>query len=121
MNTPEQKLKTRIMRKVYGVWVIRFVAPRFVGSVALVVLALRVTADKFFVAKILQNFDHVAVSNIWAMPQFIASALNHAEPFALVLIAVAGIGGFAIAVNLFRNIRSIVRGQQMAKAVTGGR
>ena len=117
MKTPEQQLKARIMKRVYGVWAVRFVMPRLAGCIALIAYGLRLTADKFFVARIIQNFDHVATSNFWALPQFITGALNHAQPQVLILIAVAGIGGFAIAVNLFRNIRSILRSRQVASAI----
>ncbi len=121
MNTIEQQLKSRIMKRVYGVWAVRFALPRLAGSVALLLLALRVTADRFFVARIMQNFDRVAASNVWAIPQFIASALNHAQPTVLVLIAAAGIGGFALAVNLFRNVRNVLRSRQVIGALSSQR
>ncbi len=117
MKTPEQKFKSRVMKRVYGIWVLRYVLPRLAGSFVLFFAALRITADTFFVARIIQNFEHVASSNVWAIFPFITSALNHAEPFVLILISAAGIAGFALAVNLFRNIRSIMRNQNSVIAV----
>jgi len=96
------------MRRVYMIWGVRYVAPRLLMSVGLFWVAFKVTAQSFFVSKVVSNFLSVAFSNVWAGPQFIASALNSAQPQVLILISACGIAGFFLAVKLFRNIRSIV-------------
>lgn len=97
------------------IWGFRYVAPRLILSVALFWTAFKVTAQSFFVSKIVSNFMAVVFSNVWAGPRFIASALNSAEPQVLTLISACGIAGFFLAVKLFRNIRSIVeRGNVVA-------
>lgn len=101
-------LTKKVMRRVYVIWGIRYVAPRFLLSAGLFWTAFRLTAQSFFVSKIVGNFMSVAFSSVWAGPRFIASALNSTEPQVLVLISACGIAGFFLAVKLFRNIRSIV-------------
>jgi hypothetical protein len=102
------ELKNRIMRRVYGIWFIRRVAPSLVSMGALVFVGLRVMAQSFFVAKIAENFVNVAGASLAGIPQFIASALNSAEPSALIVIAFSGIVSFVLAVKLLRSIRALV-------------
>ena len=90
------------------IWGVRYVLPRLALSIGLFWVAFRITAQSFFVSKILSNFMAVAFGSVWAAPQFIMSALNGAEPQVLVLISAAGISGFFLAVKLLRSVRSIV-------------
>jgi len=90
------------------IWGVRYVAPRLLLSVGFFWTAFKITAQSFFVSKILSNFMAVAFSSVWATPKFIASALNSAEPQVLVLISACGIAGFFLAVKLFRSIRGMV-------------
>ena len=76
------------------IWGVRYVAPRLLLSVGFFWTAFKITAQSFFVSKILSNFMAVAFSSVWATPKFIASALNSAEPQVLVLISACGIAGF---------------------------
>ena len=89
------------------IWGVRYVAPRLLLSIGFFWTAFKVTAQSFFVSKIVSNFMAVAFSNIWAGPRFISSALNSAEPQVLVLISACGIAGFFLAVKLFRSVRSM--------------
>ena len=104
----QNKLKTRIMRRVYGIWLVRTALPMLAGSALFITAALRLAAERFFVAAIEQNLLFVINNNFMGLPRYIASALNHAEPSLLILISGAGIAGFALAVKLLRSIRSIV-------------
>lgn len=101
-------LTKKIMRRVYIIWGVRYVAPRLLVSVGLFWAAFRITASSFFVSKIFSNFMAVAFSSVWAAPQFITSALNSAEPQVLVLISACGITAFFLAVKLLRSTRSII-------------
>ena len=106
--TTEQKLKNRIMRRVYGIWFVKQAMPMLAGSAVFITAALRLTADRFFVAQIWRNFESIASSNIMGLPRYIASAMNSAEPMLLLFISAAGITGFALVVKLLRSIRSIM-------------
>ena len=107
----EQQLKNRIMTRVYGIWFIRRGVPMLAGSALFITAALKLTAERFFVAQIWRNFEFVATSNLMGLPRYIASALNSAEPALLTFISAAGITGFVLAVKLLRSIRSIMASQ----------
>lgn len=104
----EQRLKNRIMRRVYGIWFVKQALPMLAGSAVFITAALRMTADRFFVAQIWKNFGSIASSNIMGLPRYIASAMNHAEPSLLLFISAAGVIGFGLVVKLLRSIRSIM-------------
>ena len=106
----EQQLKNRIMTRVYGIWFIRRGVPMLAGSALFITAALKLIAQRFFVAQIWRNFEYAASSDLMSLPRFIASALNHAEPALLLFISAAGVTGFALAVKLLRSIRSILAG-----------
>lgn len=107
-------LKSRIMRRVYGIWFLRRGLPLVFGSAVSLIVFQKAVADRFFVAQIFRNFEFVLRSNIWGLPRYIESALNSVEPSVLILISIAGLSGFALAVKLLRSVRAIVWGQGMA-------
>ncbi len=104
----DQALKNKIMRRIYGIWFVRSIVPKFVGAAAFLWIGARIVADNFFVGKVIANLLNVAGSNMLAVPQFIGSALNHAAPSTLFLAAASGLAGFALAVKLLRAVRSFV-------------
>lgn len=108
MKTNEKQLKNRIMRRVYGIWFVRQALPMLAGGALFITAALRVAADRFFVAQIWRNFESIATSNIMGLPRYIASAMNHAEPALLLFISFAGVAGFVVVIKLLRSIRSIM-------------
>lgn len=96
------------MRRVYGIWFVRQALPMLAGGSLFIAVALRMTADRFFVAQIWRNFESIASSNIMDIPRYIASAMNHAEPSLLLFISFAGVAGLAFVIKLLRSIRSIM-------------
>lgn len=100
-------LKNRIMGRVYAIWFVRRALPVGIGSVASVYFALRVTAERFFVAEIMRSFKVVMENNIWGLPKYIEAALNNVQPHVLVLISMSGLIGFTLAVKLLRSVRQI--------------
>ena len=114
MVTREERIKNRIMRRVYGIWFVRRVAPMGFASAFFINLALKEAAGQFFVAQIVSNFLTVAGANLWGIPRFIASALNSAEPSVLVLISATGMVGFTLAVKLWRSIKGVAAAPSMA-------
>ena len=107
-------LKTKIMRRVYAIWFFRRGLPTGFASAFFMNLALKETASRFFVAQIFSNFYAVARANVWAVPNFITSAFNNVEPSVLVLISIAGLLGFSLAVELWRSVRSVAAGARLA-------
>ena len=107
-------LKTKIMRRGYAIWFVRRVLPTGFASAFFMNLALKETASRFFVAQIFSNFYAVARANVWAVPNFITSAFNNVEPSVLVLISIAGLLGFSLAVELWRSVRSVAAGARLA-------
>src|SRR3989344_1412058 len=101
------ELKTRIMRRIYTIWFVRRGLPMIAGSAASFYLVLRVTAERFFIAQIFSNFAVATHSGFLGISKFIISALNSVEPSVLILISMAGIISFGLAVKLLRSIRAI--------------
>ena len=104
----DQALKNKIMRRIYGIWFVRSIVPKFAGATAFLWIGARIVADNFFVGKVIANFLNVAGSNMLAVPGFIGSALNHAAPSTLFLVSACGLAGFALSVKLLRTVRSLV-------------
>lgn len=102
------------MRRVYTIWLVRRALPMVGGSFLSLMVALKLTADSFFVAEIMKNFGYVLRHNFLGAPRYIESALNSAEPSTLILIAMAGTMSFVLAVKLLRNVRSVVWNQSAA-------
>lgn len=96
------------MKRVYGIWFVRQALPMLAGGSLFITVALKVAADRFFVAQIWRNFENIASSNVMGLPRYIASAMNHAEPALLLFISFAGVAGLAIVIKLLRSIRSIM-------------
>lgn len=84
------------------------------GSFLSLAVAFKLTADSFFVSEIMKNFGFVLRHNLLGLPRYIESALNSTAPSTLILISMAGIISFALAVKLLRSIRSIVYGEAPA-------
>ncbi len=87
------RLKNRIMRRVYAIWFIKRVAPvLFLEMPFLVLIAAHETAREFFVAKILENF-FVAYGQAGAggVFGFANSALAHASflPVSIIVFSLA--------------------------------
>lgn len=87
-----------------------------IGSAGSVYLALRLTANSFFVAEIMKSFKVVVENNIWGLPKYIEAALNNVQPHVLVLVSMAGLIGFTLAVKLLRSVRQIFASPYSAAA-----
>jgi len=107
------------MRRVYGIWFVRRVLPPASALGFFAFLALRETAEKFFVAQVVSNFLAVTASNIWAAPQFLGVAVRNAEPTTLFIISFSILATFVVSVQLLRSIRMIIgsRNQMFFRSV----
>src|SRR3989338_9309257 len=100
-------IKTRIMRRVYGIWFVRRVVPTVATFSFFTYIVMTETAEKFFVAKVLSNFFAVA-SHVWSIPGFVGAAVLHADPSTLFVISFSILAGFIMGVRLLRDIRTVV-------------
>ncbi|MBU1178731.1 hypothetical protein KKB69_00065 [Patescibacteria group bacterium] len=105
----ENELKKRIMKRIYAVWFFRKIAPAvFLYMPFLAVVALRETANEFFVAKIIDNFL-LAVHNsgFFGAAGFVWSAVAN-TPVLPSLIIVVSLGLFVLFFSrLFKSFRSV--------------
>lgn len=106
-----RKLTRRILRRVYGFWFLRQMAPVLVGMPVLSAFAFWEIARTFFVAKIVENsIISFHSGNISVIISFVGSALyNVSNHFLPVSIAAFSIGlvmilGYKLVRNLTRLI-----------------
>ncbi len=107
MEFTNNKLKKKIMRRVYGVWVLRQVAPAIVVIPFSSGFALWLTAKNFFVARIVENFITSAHNGgLFSASNFLASAFWHTP---LMILIIGFLGGLALyfAYKLVRNFNQL--------------
>ena len=103
------KLKERVMRRIYAIWFVRRILPRFGGVAVGIFVAYRVTAQSFFVAKILENFLMVSAGGLSSLSPFVISALAHADPRAALVIALSVVAAGLLSFKLLSDIRVVLR------------
>ncbi len=104
-----QKRTRWIMRKVYGIWFLRQMAPIVVGMPLFLVLALWLIAREFFVAKIVENFTNSLYSgNVLTITNFIGSALYNASAH-LVSISIIGFSIGLVLILGYKLVRNFMR------------
>jgi putative Mn2+ efflux pump MntP len=104
-----QKLTKRVMRRVYGLWFLRQMAPALVGMPALSAVAFWHIGRTFFVAKIFENFTNSLYSgNILTITNFVGSALYHCSEHFLAL-AIAGFSAGLVIILGYKLIRNFTR------------
>jgi len=111
----EDKLKRKIMKRVYAIWFFKRVAPAlFVYLPFLLFVALRETASEFFVARIVDNFLLAVNAGFVATARFALSALSN-TPVLPTLIILVSLGVFAVLLRkLARNFKQV----HLAKSLT---
>ncbi len=103
-----QNLTKRIMRRVYGIWFLRQMAPIAVGIPLSLGLALWLTAKEFFVAKIIENFAaSVHSGNFAVVFNFIISALGNAPLLPTAIIGFSAGLFLILAYKLTRNFKQL--------------
>ncbi len=104
MADSNQYLTKKVMRRVYGIWFLRQMAPIAAGMPLSLGLALWLTAKEFFVARIIENFMTSAHSGSFAaVSNFIISALGNTPLLSTAIIGFS-VGLFLIlAYKLVRN------------------
>ncbi|MBU1091700.1 hypothetical protein KKA27_02470 [Patescibacteria group bacterium] len=109
MNNMINELKNRIMKRVYAIWFARKIAPAvFLYMPFLLFVALRETANEFFVAKIVDNFLLVIHnSGFLGVVNLTRSAIINTSVLSM-LIIIASLGAFVLLLRrLSRNFRQI--------------
>jgi len=105
----ENKLKKRIMKRVYAIWFLRKIAPAlFLYVPFLLFVALREISNEFFVTRIIDNFlVSVHNSGVVGVARFAFSALVN-TPVLSALIIIASMGAFVVLLRrLARSFRQI--------------
>ncbi len=93
------------MRRVYGVWFLRQMAPLVMTMPFSLAIALWLTAKEFFVARVVENLIASAHNGgIWSVSGFVADAFYHASHSSLAPLAIIG---FSSALFLFLGYRLI--------------
>ncbi len=102
-------LTKRIMRRVYGIWFLRQIAPAVLIMPISLTAALWFTAKEFFVVKIIENFTISLHSSagIYGVFNYIGSALYSAPILPLIIIGFfAGLCLF-LTYRLLRNFKEL--------------
>lgn len=87
------KLKRNIMMRVYGIWLLRRVAPTMLFQVLFLVLAIHLFTGSVFIAQVLRNAGTVFGGGIYSFLQFAFAAVWYAKPeikFEMLLATVMG-------------------------------
>jgi len=97
------------MRRVYGIWFLRQLAPTLVGMPVLLTVAFWQIAGDFFVSKIVENFIiSLRSGNISVIMNFMVSALYNVKEHA-VCISIVGLSvGLALILG-YRLVRNFTR------------
>ncbi len=86
----DNNLKKRIMKRVYAIWFVKKIAPAiFIYTPFLGFIALRETANEFFITKIVENFVLALNSGFAATMSYMASAVANipAMPSLIILLS----------------------------------
>jgi len=95
-KTPE-KIKRKILIKIYTLWFLKRVVPLIIIQAMILVLALKIFANNVFVSKVLQNSSVAADSGYWIFFKYIGLAILSARPLTQIAILIGlGIGALII-------------------------
>ncbi len=86
-------LKRSIMLRVYGIWLLRRVAPAVLFQILFMVLAVHLFTGSVFIAQVLQNASTVFEGGFFSFIQFAFAAVWHAKSeikFEILLAVVMG-------------------------------
>lgn len=88
----DNKLKNKIMRRVYVAWFLRNTAPLFFLLPLLGFVAFKEIAREFFVSRIIENFLATILygQSLFSAGRFFASAFSAAGAASLVIIGASG-------------------------------
>ncbi len=108
------KLKKRIMKRIYAIWFFKKIAPAiFLYMPFLLFIAMRETANEFFVMKVIDNFLIVAHnSGIFGIMNFIYSAVINTSVLPSFIILVSS----GVFILLFRRLFKSLKDVRMVKS-----
>lgn len=104
-----KNLTKRVMRRIYGIWFLKRVAPvMFLEMPLLAIIALSEAAREFFWVRIIENFSASLNGGVTGALNFVGHALYSAPALPLAIIGFSA-GLFTIlAYKTFRNFKSLV-------------
>jgi hypothetical protein len=96
------KLRKRVMRRIYAIWFLRQGAPGIVGAPAMLAVSFWQISGTFFVSKIVENFiGRLHSGSFFVVINFLISAMSRVREHALCV----SIAGLAIGVTIFFTYR----------------
>lgn len=99
-------VKKRVMRKVYGIWMMRMAAPIVFLELPIFLGALYLSAKLIFVERVLENMA-ASVSGMSEAMRFIGSAFAHTHWETQLVLSVGLIISAMLARDLLRSIRNV--------------
>ena len=97
MNTTAEKIKKRILVKIYTIWFIKRVIPLVLIQILVLATALKIFAKNTFVSKVLQNASLAADSGYWAFFKYLGLAFLNTHPLTQIAILIGlGFGALII-------------------------
>lgn len=105
----DEKLKSKIMRKVYFIWFVRKALPRFLAEIVLFGTFLYVIGQNVFIAKVLQYMGQIFGNNsvdpaVWS--SFAFNAFVNTE----LVVQLSVLGTIVVVFFLFRDVfKSAIR------------
>jgi len=108
------ELKRRVMKRVYTIWFMRKVAPAmFLYLPFLLIVALRETANEFFVARIVDNMlNAIHGSGFMGFVGFTSSAITNVSMLPMMVI----VGSMGLFVYLLRRLTRNFKEARPAKS-----
>ncbi|MEK9170216.1 MAG: hypothetical protein AAB674_01055 [Patescibacteria group bacterium] len=97
MNTTAEKIKNKILVRVYILWFLKRVIPLIILQILILALALKIFANNVFVSSVLQNVSVAARSGYWEFLKYLSVAFLGTRPLIQVAILIGlGIGALII-------------------------
>ena len=106
METSTGKIKNRVMLRVFGIWLVRRVAPLLVFAFLFLALAIHLFAQSVFVAKVFDNAAYAVRNNPVSLITYPAQAFWGARFSVKMEILTAAIMGFLVLWSIKRAIFS---------------
>ena len=106
MDNYGEKFKKRVMLRIFGIWLVRRVAPMLVFAFLFIALAVDLFAKSVFVAKVFENFAFAIKNNPSSVVTYPLTALWAARFSVKMELLTAAIMGFLVLWSVKRAIFS---------------
>ena len=100
------RLKQRIMRRVYGIWLLRNIVPFVAVELGVLLISISVIANQVFVMKVVENMLLVSVGNPMKIVSYLVSAFFATSITTQMVAALTGVGALFLIRELYRSTAS---------------